>query len=126
MTVERRYGAREPIDLAVQIRYRKRRFITARGCNLSDQGLFLEVRNLTLPTGTLIELEFDCLGQEWRIPALVVHHQVRGVGVMFKDKQPQLFSGLSRPPSRPHPRNPPAGSPRYDRRMEAPRQHQSD
>lgn len=96
MTIERRYCARHPIDLHVSIRYRKRRFICARACNLSDQGMFLEVRNLTLPTGVLIELELECLGTAWLIPAIVIHRRGSGIGVMFRDPQPVLYQGLTR------------------------------
>lgn len=96
MNIERRYCARHPIDLHVSIRYRKRRFICARGCNLSDQGMFLEVRNLTLPIGILVELELECLGKDWLIPAIVVHHRGSGIGVMFRDPQPALYRGLTR------------------------------
>lgn len=96
MTIERRYCARHPIDLHVSIRYRRRRFICARACNLSDQGMFLEVRNLTLPTGVLVELELECLGTDWLIPAIVIHHRGSGIGVMFRDPQPVLYHGLTR------------------------------
>lgn len=94
MTVERRYSTRYAVDLQVHIVYRRRRFFNARARNLSEQGMYLDVRAITLPTGTLIELELDCLGQAWRIPAVVVHHQARGVGVMFRDPQPELYRGL--------------------------------
>ncbi len=108
MSAERRYSARHPIDQPVYIRYRKRRFSCALASNLSNQGMFLEVRNLTLPTGTPIELEFDCLGTQWLIPAIVVHHNESGgpgsgrqasrgsgIGVMFRDAQPALYHALS-------------------------------
>lgn len=120
MSVERRYSTRHPLDLQVYIRYRKRRFSCAHGSNLSDQGMFLDVRNLTLPTGTLIELELDCLGKKWLIPAIVIHHkesgrqgsgrqaiQASGIGVMFRSAQPELYHGLrqSDPLQLPHSRN---------------------
>lgn len=106
MTVERRYSTRYAVDLQVHIVYRRRRFFNAQGRNLSEQGMYLDVRAITLPTGTLIELELECLGQEWRVPAIVVHHQVNGIGVMFRDPQPELYRGLiesstaQRPPAR--------------------------
>jgi hypothetical protein len=95
MTVERRYSARHPIDLPVYIRYRKRRFIRAHACDLSNQGMFLEVRNLTLPDGTQIELELECLGKDWLIPSIVVHHRGAGIGVMFLEPQPDLYRGVT-------------------------------
>ncbi|MBK1701651.1 PilZ domain-containing protein [Thiococcus pfennigii] len=94
MSVERRYSKRYAIDLQVQIRYRRRRFSHAWARNLSEQGMYLDVRAVTLPTGTLVELELQCLGREWLIPAIVIHHQGGGIGVMFRDPQDELYRGL--------------------------------
>lgn len=94
MSVERRYSARHPLDLRVHIRYRKRRFYCARARNLSVDGMYLEVQAVTLPTGTLVELEFECQGSNRLLPAIVVHHAGNGVGVMFRDPQPALFKDL--------------------------------
>jgi len=95
MMAERRYSARHPIDLKVQILYRGRRFLGAQGRNLSNQGMYLEVRNVTLPTGTLIELELECLGREWLLEAVVTHRCRSGVGVMFREPQPKIYQGLT-------------------------------
>jgi hypothetical protein len=97
VSVERRYSARHPLDLRVDIRYRKRRFYCARARNLSVDGMYLEVQSLTLPTGTLVELEFECQGRQWLVPAIVVHHAGNGVGVMFRDPQAALFKALIQP-----------------------------
>jgi hypothetical protein len=94
MSVERRYSARHPIDLNVHVRYRKRRFYCAHAHDLSTDGMYLKVRNVTLPSGTLVELEFELEGKAWLVPAIVVHHHDAGVGVMFRDPQPALFDHL--------------------------------
>ncbi|MCU0834875.1 MAG: PilZ domain-containing protein [Chromatiaceae bacterium] len=104
MSVERRYSARYPVDLPVDIRYRKRRFYSARACNLSTDGMYLQVQALTLPTGTLVELELVCEGSGWLVPAVVVHHDASGVGVMFRDPQPELFQALTHPRAQVPPR----------------------
>lgn len=98
MTNEHRYCARYPTDLEVHIKYRKRRFISAKGTNLSSHGMFLQVRNLTLPVGTTVDLELDALGREWLIPAVVVHRDATGIGVMFRELQAELFQGLPQLP----------------------------
>ncbi len=112
MKAERRYSARYPIDIKVQILYHGRRFFAAQGRNLSHLGIYLDVRNVTLPTGTQVELEMECLGKEWLLEAVVVHRNRLGVGVMFREPQPELCQGLTRrdpmmppPPVRqaPHP-----------------------
>lgn len=94
MNVERRYHHRQPHELQVHLRYRNRHFSSATGRNISAEGMFLELQNLTLPTGTLIELEFQTPDHNWRLPALVVHHHSGGIGVLFRDPQPQLLGSL--------------------------------
>lgn len=94
MSVERRYSTRHPVNFLVYIRYRRRRFSEAAARNLSVQGLYLEVKALTVPTGTFVELEFDCLGREWLLPALVIHREANGIGIMFCDPQPELYRGV--------------------------------
>ena len=96
MSVERRYSARHPVDLPVHVRYRKRRLHGARAGNLSSEGMFLDVQSITVPRGTLVELEIDNHGTERRIPALVIHRQGSGIGVMFRDPQPGLMEDLIR------------------------------
>ncbi|SDY23277.1 hypothetical protein SAMN05421644_14027 [Allochromatium warmingii] len=91
MSIEHRYTRRHARDLAVQIQYRNRHFRRARGRNVSDQGMYLEVSNLTLPTGTLVVLEVRELERDWRIPAIVVHQDSSGIGVMFRETQPELL-----------------------------------
>jgi hypothetical protein len=96
MSVERRYCSRHPVDIRVHIRYRNRRFYSGRARNLSSDGMYLEVRSVTLPTGTLVELELDSGETDRLIPALVVHRDRRGIGVMFRDPQTELLRELAR------------------------------
>ncbi len=99
MNVDRRYSARHRVDLAVYIRYRKRRFLAARARELSVGGMSLAVQSLTLPVGTPVELECLGLGRDWLLPAVVVHGDSSGIGVMFRDPQPGLFNELTRHPA---------------------------
>lgn len=94
MSSERRYSARHPIVLPVQIVYGKRRFCGAQAVDLSNQGMCLTLRNLTLPGGTLVELEFACLGREWVIESVVVYRSGSNVGVMFREPRPVLYQAL--------------------------------
>ena len=96
MSHERRYSARRSVDLCVHIRYRGRRLHCANARNLSVGGMYLDVRSVTLPNGTLVELELECEGKELLVPAIVVHRGKTGVGVMFRSSQPELFEALCR------------------------------
>jgi hypothetical protein len=95
MSEERRYLARHRLELPVYIRYHKRPFLTATARNVSAGGMFLSVKALTLPTGTPIELELRCLGKRWLLPAIVIHGNNSGIGVMFKSPQAELFHDLT-------------------------------
>ncbi len=94
MMAERHHTARHPIDIKVQILYHGLRSFTARGRSLSNQGMYLDVRNVTLPVGTQVELEMECLGKPWRLGAVVVHRSPAGVGVKFHEAQPTLGGRL--------------------------------
>lgn len=82
-------------DIGVQIHYHGRHFYAARGRRLSRQGMYLDVRNLTLPVGTEVELELEYLGRPRRIEALVIHRSPSGVGVRFVEEQPDLDAGVA-------------------------------
>lgn len=106
MTVERHcrpQGApSQPVEVQaaqappVQVLYGKRRFRSARVRNLSAQGMSLTLRNLTLPAGTLVELELDGPGPDRRPVAAVV---VRSLGseatVAFREPQIALARDLA-------------------------------
>jgi hypothetical protein len=94
MNPERRDSARLSVDLRVHIRYRKRRLHSAHVRNLSTHGMLLDIQSVTLPTGTLVELELDNGSKELRIPATVIHHEGSGIEVMFRYPQPELFETL--------------------------------
>ncbi|TVQ94366.1 MAG: PilZ domain-containing protein [Chromatiaceae bacterium] len=114
---ERRYSARHPLHLPVYIRYHRRPFLGAQAQDLSVGGMFLRVRALTLPIGTPVELEFDGLGRRWLLPAIVVHGNPHGIGVMFREPQPALFRGLVQDADR----WPPPASPREEHMGAVPR-----
>ena len=103
MTIEPTQHHPHPIELQVHIHYGKRRFFCARGRDVSQRGMSLEVRNLTLPTGTRVDLEFHGLDQDGRVEATVVHRDCAGIQVLFAEPQPELFPGLE-PLSAPPPR----------------------
>jgi len=91
MVVERRYSKRCAVHFPVAIRYREGRPFPAKARDLSLEGMFLEVGSLILPRGTLVDLEFSTAGRSWRIAVLVVHMGARGIGVMFREPQPELY-----------------------------------
>ena len=79
------------MKFAVEIRYRGRRFSTAHAQNMSREGIYVQTCRLALPRGTMLELEFRRWGREWQTPAIVVHGDSRGFGLMFHETQSELY-----------------------------------
>ncbi|MGE5152663.1 MAG: PilZ domain-containing protein [Bdellovibrio bacteriovorus] len=94
MLADRHHGARHPLGLPVQVLYGRRRVCGARVRSLSIQGMALTLRNLTLPPGTLVELELGGLGRAWLVEAVVVHSAGSEAGLLFRKPQPELYQGL--------------------------------
>ena len=92
MTVERRYSDRLTVEFDVQIRYRGRRCPIAHARNISQDGMYVRTNHLTLPRGNMLELQLRRWGREWLIPAIVVHDDTRGVGLMFRETQSELYN----------------------------------
>ena len=101
MSVERRYSKRLPVNFPVQVHYRELRPFPGRASNLSLEGAYLKTQNLNIPSGTLVDLEFQAYGRQWIIPALVVQVGSGGLGVMFREPQPSLYQVFSQPGARP-------------------------
>lgn len=91
MNIEHRYYTRYPAQFPVDVIYRGRRFHSVRAHDIGVDGMHVMATGITLPIGTLVELEFHRWGQEWRIPAVVAHLSGGSVGFMFREPQPVLF-----------------------------------
>ncbi len=94
MTIEKRHSQRVALHLDAQLLYR------GRCCkvvlkNLSIEGIFLNTGDLSIPNGTLVDLEFSLADHRWQISGLVVHQAMKGIGVMFRVSQPELFQMAS-------------------------------
>ena len=90
MAIEKRHHQRVDLEFNAQLVYRRRGF-PVRVKNLSTEGIFMETGALTIPTGTLVDMEFGLADHSWQISGLVVHRCPEGVGVMFRMDQPELL-----------------------------------
>jgi hypothetical protein len=90
-------GNRADLDLPIFIRYRNRHFQGARLRALSSQEVEVSVQALTLPPGTPVEVEFLHSGRSWRLPAQVATESTDGLGLRFRDPQPELLRDLTGP-----------------------------
>jgi hypothetical protein len=109
MTPDSPVTARYRAGFQVHIRYGRRRLHSAFGRDPSVDGLYLELRAVTLPEGTPVDLEIEALGRHWLIPSVVTHRDQDGIGVSFIEPQPGLVAELAQ--AEPQPMPPPQYTP---------------
>ena len=102
MSIERRHQKRIEYRFDVNIAYRRRSFHGVVK-NLTRDGVFIETRLLTIPSGNMIELEFSLGDDKWQISGLIVHTTQSGMGVVFRVPQPELETTVRRLVSEPVP-----------------------
>jgi len=91
MAIEKRYENRIPVSGDVYIRYRRGRVFQAKAVDCSANGMCLSTRNLSLPKGSLVELEIVIDGNSWHAKGVVVHAEIECLGIMFTKPQPVLY-----------------------------------
>jgi Tfp pilus assembly protein PilZ len=90
MTIERRHSPRIETGIQTQILHRGRCFST-RVINLSREGLFLQTDALTIPSGMFIDISLTLDDHHWQMSGLVIWSCPKGVGVVFRVSQPELY-----------------------------------
>jgi hypothetical protein len=90
MTIERRHSTRIEAGIETQILHRGRCFST-RVTNLSKEGLFLQTGSLTIPPGMFIEISLNVGNHHWQMSGLVIWSSPKGIGVVFRTSQPELY-----------------------------------
>jgi hypothetical protein len=103
MELEHRVGFGHTGGFEVHIRYGRRRLHSAYGHDPSSAGLRLELRAVTLPEGTPVQLEIQALGRRWLVPAVVTCRDRRTIAVRFLEPQPDLAADLTRVAALPPP-----------------------
>ncbi len=87
--MEHRWCARQPSAYMVQVIHQGRLVGKYRSRNTCRDGLFLEITDVAIPRGTLIELECTSdEGNSWHCRGIVVHSGPGGIGIMCLDHNP--------------------------------------
>jgi hypothetical protein len=90
MAMERRLLARNKVSTIVYLSVPGGRFHRCRAKNLSAMGVFLEIKAMGLPAGTVVNLVFAVtLGNTIRLHrrrAIVTHITERGAGLMMQGR----------------------------------------
>jgi hypothetical protein len=93
MTIERRHSPRIETQIEAQILHRGRCFFT-RVTNLSKEGLFLQTDTLTIPPGMFVDISLNVGTNHWQMSGLVIWSSAKGVGVVFRISQPELYDAV--------------------------------
>lgn len=95
--MEHRYSERIDLPLPVEVNYKDHPPMDAQVQNLSREGMFIQSHSQALTPGSLVYLTFhlpSSAATAFRIPAMVVHRQQTGIGVMFQTIPDQLEEAL--------------------------------
>jgi hypothetical protein len=101
MQHERRSGKRQRISLSVDLCQPGRETHTHHACNLTPDGMLLENDAQLFEPGARIELQVRHDERTWHIPASVTHCNSDCIGIMFRQRQAELFRTLTRSSMRP-------------------------
>ena len=95
--MENRYSVRKPMALDVELHRGRRSVGRFKARNISLEGMFVETGPINLYPGDLTDITL-AIGREGRSEhearAVVVHHTDEGIGLMFRDYQPDLLAFL--------------------------------
>ncbi|RLJ18893.1 hypothetical protein DJ030_10965 [bacterium endosymbiont of Escarpia laminata] len=91
----------------VELRYKTGGCIPALIKNISPEGVHMEIKAATEGIGAELDLAFTLEGENWRVPAVVIHSNPTGMGVMFRSPEHRLFRIVTAPLQ--HPISPVAG-----------------
>lgn len=85
--MEHRLSERRPITLDVLIFHQGLPIGRGRTRNIGREGMFIETKKKDFPEGTVLDMELDIDTdkgeQRIRLPALVIHRNREGMGLMF-------------------------------------------
>jgi hypothetical protein len=93
MTIERRHSPRIETAINAHIIHRGRCFST-HVANISKEGLFLQTDSLTVPPGMFIDISLSVGSHHWQMSGLVIWSCPKGIGVVFRISQPELYEAV--------------------------------
>jgi hypothetical protein len=97
MQSERRSGQRHAVQLSVELRHAGNENKVCRVHNLAPDGMLLENRTGLLDIGAQIELVVSRSERTWTVPATVTHCNSNCIGVMFSQRQSELYRTVNQP-----------------------------
>lgn len=96
--MEKRWAARRPVQIRVELRYKDMELVNCRTRDISLNGAFVEVQEMQPAVSAPVELVFR-LGEpgqytRYKVPAKVARSTGEGIGVMFEELDVSSFRSL--------------------------------
>lgn len=91
MQLERRSEQRLEVSLSVELSHADSAGTTCRVHNLAPEGMLLENNQQLSTIGARVELQIKWSDRSWNIPALITHCNSECIGVMFCQRQSELY-----------------------------------
>jgi hypothetical protein len=96
--MEHRWSPRRTIHRDAMLYFQGLPVMQATVCNIGLDGAYVETPDAGLPRGTALELEFELSDHSpksrHRLPALVMHQSLEGMGLMFRNFQQNAFEDI--------------------------------
>ncbi|MCP4284828.1 MAG: hypothetical protein GY792_10305 [Gammaproteobacteria bacterium] len=97
MQQERRSGRRQEVLLSVELCHPGKQSMACRAHNLAPEGMLLENNQSLLSIGSQVDLQVSWNDRTWYISAFVTHCNSDCIGVMFNQRQLELYKKVTGP-----------------------------
>jgi hypothetical protein len=98
MAVEHRWSNRKEVTLDIHLYYPPVGMVIGKTRNISLEGMFVELKGITIPPLVRLEVSFSTAANgrqiEHRLPAQVIHSSEGGVGLMLQHAGHGAFGAL--------------------------------
>lgn len=91
MSSDLRSAGRAVVSFPLELRHRESPAVRCRACNISVEGMLLQTDEVRLTVGTRVELNIEIEQRVWQVAAVVLHNYGHTMGVMFQQRQPDLY-----------------------------------
>lgn len=96
MSSDLRSAGRTVISFPLELRHRGPHAAQCLACNISLEGMLLHTKDVKLTVGTRVELRIEAGQRIWQVDAVVLHNYGHTMGVMFRQRQPDLYRVVTR------------------------------
>ena len=95
MSTDLRKVGRVVVSFEMKLNQSGQSEISCRARNISLEGMLLQAAEVGLGVGAEVVLHIDAGSRTWKVPAVVLHNYGHTIGVMFVQRQPDLYQAVT-------------------------------